>query len=61
MRREMTLELAGEIARSAEVIIEHFTDQFRAGDDRTKAVGDRLDRHVADATVHRAPRRARRS
>lgn len=51
MRREMTLELAGEIGRSTDVIIEHLTDRFRIADDRTLAVAER----------HRAPRRARRS
>lgn len=60
----MTLTLAGEIARSANAVIEQLTATFRAGDDRTSAVGDRVtdletrvDEHVANAAVHRRARR----
>ncbi len=57
---ELMLSLAGEIARSANVVIEHMTSRFRAGDDRTTAVGERLDAHLADASVHRVTRRRAR-
>jgi hypothetical protein len=50
-----------EIAQSANVMMEHMTSLFRAAYDRTKAVEDRLDAHVADASVHRRPTRSRRS
>jgi DNA repair exonuclease SbcCD ATPase subunit len=65
-QREVVHSLAGEIARATNVIFERMTDQFRAGDDRTSAVADRVtvlerrvDEHVADAARHHAPRRRR--
>ena len=66
-RKEIVLSLASEIARSAAVMMEHMTSLFRVADDRVTAVADRvtavetrLDDHVADAALHRAPRRSRR-
>jgi hypothetical protein len=64
--RELKLELMAEMARQSNVVIEHLTDRFRAGDDRTLAVGERVDRlearvdaHVEDTAVHKVPKRAR--
>jgi len=55
--KRLVLSLAGEIARSADIMMEHMTALFRVADDRTTAVSDRLDAHVADTTVHKRPRR----
>jgi hypothetical protein len=53
-------EVGEDIARSAQAMMEYMRDLFRVATDHTKAVGDRLDEHIADATVHRVPRRRAR-
>jgi hypothetical protein len=65
--RELKLELMAEMARQSNVIIEHLTDRFRAGDDRTIAVDERVDRlesrldaHVDDTAMHKVPRKRAR-
>lgn len=67
MEDRIVLTLAGEIARGANVMVEHMTSLLRVADDRTSAVGDRVavveqrvEDHVADVSVHRAPRRRAR-
>ena len=57
----LTRSVSAEIGRVANVIMEHTTAQIRAAGDHPRAIEDRLDAHIADATVHRRPARARRS
>ncbi len=57
----ITRSLSAEIGRVANVIMEHTTAQIRAAGDHPRAIEDRLDAHIADASVHRRPARARRS
>jgi hypothetical protein len=50
MERRLTVSLAAEIARSANVVMEHMTSLVRVQ-------GEQLDAHIADATVHKRARR----
>jgi hypothetical protein len=60
VKREITLSLAGEIARTSNVLFERMRDEFRAVDDRTTAVKQQLDEHISDERVHRKPVARRR-
>lgn len=50
MERRITVTLAAEIARSANVMMDHMTSLFRVQ-------GEKLDAHIADTTVHKRARR----
>jgi len=60
LETRLTRWLAAEIARGANLVIEHMTSLFRVADDRITIVEARLEAHATDATVHRTPRRRAR-
>jgi hypothetical protein len=66
LERRLTFQIGDAAARVANVVVERFTDMFRAGDDRTTTLDDRvtvlerrIDEHVADRGAHRSPARRR--
>jgi hypothetical protein len=60
MEQRLRTELGADLKRHVDAAHERFLEHLRVMNDERRADRDRLDAHIADDSVHKRPRRARR-